>query len=430
MKNKPFAKALEFDWEPWLKRDFFAFMLSTFRGEGSRRAFKKIGLPGWELISFMFNNGEWYWSEDVYNLTEDKIAAWLKTHKISKLTNQLEKFYRDKKKRVLELAENPQKDTNKKMQEIADIFVENSTYIWTAHLLEHYLLPKIKEKSKKYIKTDLDKFIGDASYPEKKNKLEQMEEEIKKGTDLKTLTKEYGWMRARDGFARGFTVSEIIEHAQALKKSHRHVYPVIPAPLKKLVGEARELVYFRTQRTDVYYELLFLARPIFKAIAKKYKINFNELKYYTIDSLIKGRPKKYPKNFSCISYREELFFFNKPLLINTEKKQDTTEIKGTIAQTGIVRGIAKIVLKVSELNKVKRGDILVTFMTSPNFLQAMKLSAAFVTNEGGLTCHAAIIAREIKKPCIIGTRIATKIFKDGDLIEVDANQGIVRLLKR
>ena len=65
-------------------------------------------------------------------------------------------------------------------------------------------------------------------------------------------------------------------------------------------------------------------------------------------------------------------------------------------------------------------------MTNPSFLSAMHRAAAFVTNEGGITCHAAILAREMKKPCITGTKIATKVFQDGDLVEVDAERGIVR----
>lgn len=62
----------------------------------------------------------------------------------------------------------------------------------------------------------------------------------------------------------------------------------------------------------------------------------------------------------------------------------------------------------------------------PAFMPAMKKAVAFVTDEGGITSHAAIIAREMKKPCIIGTKIATKVLRDGDLVEVDANKGIVR----
>jgi len=56
----------------------------------------------------------------------------------------------------------------------------------------------------------------------------------------------------------------------------------------------------------------------------------------------------------------------------------------------------------------------------------MKLAKAFVTDEGGIVCHAAIIARELKVPCIIGTKFATQIFKDGDMVEVDADKGIVK----
>jgi pyruvate,water dikinase len=80
------------------------------------------------------------------------------------------------------------------------------------------------------------------------------------------------------------------------------------------------------------------------------------------------------------------------------------------------------------MNKVQKGDILVTSMTTPDYVPAMERAAAFITDEGGLSCHAAIVAREMKKPCIIGTKIATKVLKDGDIVEVDANQGIVKKL--
>ena len=61
-------------------------------------------------------------------------------------------------------------------------------------------------------------------------------------------------------------------------------------------------------------------------------------------------------------------------------------------------------------------------------MPALLLCSAIVTDEGGIMCHAAIIARELKKPCIIGAKVATKVLKDGDLVEVDAEKGIVRLV--
>lgn len=101
------------------------------------------------------------------------------------------------------------------------------------------------------------------------------------------------------------------------------------------------------------------------------------------------------------------------------------ELKGTTAMKGFATGIVRVVMSKSELERVQEGDILVTSMTTPDFLPAMHKAAAFVTDEGGITCHAAIVAREIGKPCVIGTKFATQVLKDGDMLEVDANTGIV-----
>ena len=79
---------------------------------------------------------------------------------------------------------------------------------------------------------------------------------------------------------------------------------------------------------------------------------------------------------------------------------------------------------------MKTGDILLSQATSPDLLPVMKKAAAIVTNTGGLICHAAIISREMRIPCIVGTGNATLIFKDGDIVEVDANKGIVRKMRR
>lgn len=106
------------------------------------------------------------------------------------------------------------------------------------------------------------------------------------------------------------------------------------------------------------------------------------------------------------------------------------EFKGQGAYMGKIKGVVRIIMKEADINKVQESEILVCPMTLPTFAIAMKKAAAFVTDEGGITCHAAIAAREMKKPCIIGTKIATQVLKDGDLIEVDANNGIVKILDK
>ena len=116
-------------------------------------------------------------------------------------------------------------------------------------------------------------------------------------------------------------------------------------------------------------------------------------------------------------------------IIRKKVKKKIGEFKGEVAYPGKVRGIIKIIACAEDIKKMKKGNILVSPATNPNLLPAMKIASAFITNEGGITCHAAIVARELKKPCIIGTKIATKVLRDGDLAEVDANRGVVKILK-
>ncbi len=109
--------------------------------------------------------------------------------------------------------------------------------------------------------------------------------------------------------------------------------------------------------------------------------------------------------------------------------KELREIKGQTAYPGKVQGIVCKVETHAELKKIKQGAILITPMTSVTYVSYLEKVAAIVTDEGGIICHAASIAREMKIPTIIGTKIATKILKDGDLVEVDAEKGIVRKIQ-
>jgi len=108
--------------------------------------------------------------------------------------------------------------------------------------------------------------------------------------------------------------------------------------------------------------------------------------------------------------------------------QSLKEITGTTANPGLVRGRVLILHHAADVRN-NTNYILVTSMTTPDLMPAIQRSLAIVTDEGGLTCHAAIVARELGKPCIIGTKNATKILKNGDLVEVDATKGRVVVIK-
>ena len=111
------------------------------------------------------------------------------------------------------------------------------------------------------------------------------------------------------------------------------------------------------------------------------------------------------------------------------KEEIANEVKGKVANQGKVKGRARVLLTSSGVTDFKQGDILITGMTTPDFVPLIGKAAAIVTDEGGILCHAAIVSRELDIPCIVGTNNATKTIKDGDIIEVDAKKGIVKKIK-
>ncbi len=106
------------------------------------------------------------------------------------------------------------------------------------------------------------------------------------------------------------------------------------------------------------------------------------------------------------------------------------EIKGSVACRGKVTGRVTVHLSWLHTTQIPKGNILVAGMTNPQMMPLIKNAGAIVTDEGGLTCHAAIISREMKIPCVVGTKVATRVLKDGDLVEVDAEKGVVKIIER
>jgi len=127
--------------------------------------------------------------------------------------------------------------------------------------------------------------------------------------------------------------------------------------------------------------------------------------------------------------RPETVFSERAVEPSEEKVEITVEkkvlVQGLPASPGIAIGRAKVILDVKDIHLMKDGDILVTTMTTPDWVPAMRKAAAIITDEGGFTAHAAIVSRELGIPCIVGTGNATKVIKTGQLITVDAKRGVV-----
>lgn len=135
---------------------------------------------------------------------------------------------------------------------------------------------------------------------------------------------------------------------------------------------------------------------------------------------------------SCaVEIHEGVFTVHEQLpvfLSEEDEKQGDGIIKGVCASQGIVRGIVKVCLTSQDVKKMEKGDILVSPATSPDYILGFRLAGAVLTDEGGLTSHAAVVSREMGIPCVVGTKNATSLLKDGDVVEVDASKGIIKKL--
>jgi len=112
----------------------------------------------------------------------------------------------------------------------------------------------------------------------------------------------------------------------------------------------------------------------------------------------------------------------------TFKNEEANSVKGLAGSAGVVRGTARVLHSLGDASKLQPGEILVTIATEPPWTPLFATAAAVVTNQGGVLSHTAVVAREYRIPAVVGTQIATTAFKDGQLLEVDGNAGIVRLI--
>ena len=150
-----------------------------------------------------------------------------------------------------------------------------------------------------------------------------------------------------------------------------------------------------------------------------------------------GRVKKRENDF--VLYQDRYLTMSFPtfshehpeLIFKTEEvDQKQRVLMGTPAFAGQVQGLAQVVSRKKEIPAFQPGNVLVAPMTTPHYLPAMRRCIAIITDEGGVTSHAAIVARELKKPCIIGTKFATHLIQDGDEVDVNADLGEIRITKK
>lgn len=225
----------------------------------------------------------------------------------------------------------------------------------------------------------------------------------------------------------------------SLKKREQNIFKI-----------AQIFVYLRGMRAEICNGVYAILNQVAERVSSETKIKKGYLMFCSIGEVINYfRAKSLPSIYELKKRREcsvwlggDVFkikilsgqkakeYIKEHTISNSESGLEQKEISGKVAFPGKVKGIVKIVNTQKEMKKIKPGDILISIQTTPELLPAMKKAAALITDIGGITSHAAIVSRELKKPCVVGARIATKIFRDGQLVEVDANKGTIKILKK
>ena len=415
-------------WKYWLNRPYSLFMATVFWEGINEKYFSRVSFSNIAPNNSLYQFPDIYYDEKFPINGVKFLENYFKKNRMSDLSEKLGKVHKHNIKKLKEAIKDRKKSIPEKTFILSDLVKDYMPFLWITIPLEEYFNNRIILEVPRRVKGDYSRFIGDISISKKKNVYGLMQDVLKSGVSIDKVQQKYGWMKSRDGFTDFYSIEELNEIKENIKEAPQEKVK-IPKKLKNLSEELKELTFFRTDRTDKFYEYFGVARPLMIEIAKFLRTDFKELAFYDTNSIIVGQPKKYGKNFSYGSINNRYIISNKPIILGLNECADN-EIKGSAAFTGVRKGIVKIITHPDQVVKVNQGDILVAQMTLPSFISAMQKASAFVTDEGGITCHAAIVSRELKKPCIIGTKIATKVLKDGDLVEVDANKGVVRIIKK
>jgi phosphohistidine swiveling domain-containing protein len=283
-----------------------------------------------------------------------------------------------------------------------------------------------------------------------------------KGGDTKELVNKYGWLNMEDGVGESFSEKYFLDRIAEMKASNpqkkldqlREETKSIRDKTQKIIAgfNDKEKEIYEVMQEHIYRraslneELSFVGyrlKPFFTEIAERlgliyiemFYLSINELKEALLENKIPDR-ELIDERISCSAVLLKNGISKvvsgkdlEELKIDEEDLSHLKSVNGNCTFKGKVKAKAKIVMDTSDLNKVKKGDVLIAQFTTPDYIIVMEKASAIVTDVGGVTSHAAVLSRELGVPCVIGTKIATKVFKDNDMVEVDADKGIARKLK-
>lgn len=283
-------------------------------------------------------------------------------------------------------------------------------------------------------------------------------------SEILQFTEEYGWLgtrhfrgeptQAKDVIAQIWQLKELdIESERTKRRQAGELHEKqFAEALEELGIEGNDLeivngicehVYLKSYRKELMSKVAFEMRPLFLEMSNRMGLRYDEFVNLTLDE-VRGffetggilsleTLKEREQGYAYAVIGGEIMLIGGDLLQSVRASLPTQykdEIIGQPANVGpTATGIVKVVLKKEDTDKLQTGDIFVTDMTNADIAVAACRCSAIVTDKGGILCHAAILSRELGIPCIVGTGNATQVLRDGQLVEVDASKGIVRLLR-
>lgn len=298
---------------------------------------------------------------------------------------------------------------------------------------------------------EVDAVMGRLNIPSEDNFYKREMYDLVMASDIDAHVKKYEWYTSRYGARQPYTVAEARAklHGVGPEKFFRD-YLREKEELQKYIEQVKKrlgkdaylvdimqfIIFYRTQRTDIINRAAYHFADRLDREASERGYTYDQILYALADEVRGQLPEPAVLDERRRYYAVMMDDGVISCLIGDEARKvseglrtqlgEIDRFSGQPAAGGQARGVVRLIFSAADFEKFQDGDILVTSMTSPNFLPIMKRAAAVITDEGGITCHAAVIARELRKPCLIGTGVATDVLKDGDMVEVDADRGMVR----
>ncbi len=381
--------------------------------------------------------------------------------------NEAIKFSLEVKKR--DLSKTPPEELKKLFSRFLNKVKPNMALAYTIQMVDEVLADALKEKLRKYSAEEADSLFARLTHPKEealmiKEKRDltkiSMADSADKDELLQKHKEEYGWMKSPNWnepvYEADYYLKRLkkITHAEEELKeiqekrlnTEKEINTLInkienrQIKIKEYVDLIRTLVNVKMFNWDSISISGNNCRNLFTRIGQYGGFSHYdviELMPAEISHLLDGeeiperRIKSRREHPGLLRLGSKIYELDKNQIKDirrhiNESPADAEQLNGIPVYLGRVKGRAFVIMHSDRINKMKKGRVLVCPMTNPDYMPAINKAKAIVTDEGGILCHAAIVSREFKIPCIIGTKAATKAFKDGDELEVDANKGIVR----